>query len=339
VNVTSPLPPQTSVAWAFPEVTDLAPVPVRPRRIVFLGTPEAAVVPLLALVSAGFEVTHVISRADRRRGRRGALSASPVKASALDLGLPVSSEVGDVLDVGAELGVVVAFGQIIATPVLEHLPMVNLHFSLLPRWRGAAPVERAILAGDDTTGVCVMKLVPELDAGSIYRSLEVPVTSTVTAAGLTAELSKVGAALLVESLTEGLTGDSDQVGEVTYAHKITRDDLRLDFGRSAVELERVVRVGGAWTTFRGHRLKVLEARAAQAASLQATLPEDTGLQTQSAPAGGSGDIAGRVDEQLRVATASGVLELIVVQAANKAPMAASAWANGARLTDDDRLGQ
>ncbi|MFM7082969.1 MAG: methionyl-tRNA formyltransferase, partial [Actinomycetota bacterium] len=128
------------------------------RRIVYLGTPEMAVAPLRALVDAGVEVALVVTRADKRRGRGSALSPSPVKALALELGLPVSHELDDATKVGAALGVVVAYGRIIPLRVLSQLPMINVHFSLLPRWRGAAPVERALLAGDDETGICIMRV-------------------------------------------------------------------------------------------------------------------------------------------------------------------------------------
>ncbi len=155
--------------------------------------------PLRALVAAGFDVALVVTRPDKRRGRRGDLSPSPVKAAAVELGLPVSHDVDDVLGTGADLGVVVAFGRIIKPHVLAALPMVNLHFSLLPRWRGAAPVERAILAGDERTGVCVMEVVDELDAGGVYRRAEVPVGDR-TADELRAELVAVGTDLLVDTL-------------------------------------------------------------------------------------------------------------------------------------------
>ena len=140
-------------------------------KLVFLGTPDMAVPPLRALVDAGHEVVLVVTRADKRRGRGGATTPSPVKAAALELGLTVTHQVDDVLgaaEQGAELGVVVAFGQIIKPHVLAALPMINLHFSLLPRWRGAAPVERAMLAGDDLTGVCVMRVEEGLDTGGVY---------------------------------------------------------------------------------------------------------------------------------------------------------------------------
>ena len=125
-------------------------------RLVFLGTPEAAVAPLRTLVSAGHDVALVVSRADKRRGRGSGLVPSPVKSAALDLGLAVTDDLAACHAVGAELGVVVAYGRIIPVAMLDRLPMVNLHFSLLPRWRGAAPVERALLEGDAETGVCLM---------------------------------------------------------------------------------------------------------------------------------------------------------------------------------------
>ena len=157
--------------------------PRRPRRLVYLGTPDLAVPPLRALHAEGFDIALVVTRADKRRGRGGTLVPSPVKAAAIELGIPVTANVDDVLDAGADLGVVVAFGRIIKPHVLEAVPMVNLHFSLLPRWRGAAPVERAILAGDAETGVCVMAVEEGLDTGGVYRSATVPIGPDDTLAG------------------------------------------------------------------------------------------------------------------------------------------------------------
>ena len=151
----------------------LAPPPHgRPHRLAFLGTPDLAVPPLCALEAAGFEVALVVSQPDRRRGRGSGLSPSPVKVAALELGIPVTDRVDDVLAAGVDLGVVVAFGRLIRPHVLEAVPMVNVHFSLLPRWRGAAPVERAILAGDDRTGVDLMVVEEALDTGGIW-SIEI----------------------------------------------------------------------------------------------------------------------------------------------------------------------
>jgi len=255
----------------------------------------------------------VVTRPDKRRRRKGEPEPSPVKAAALELGLPVTEDPDDVITSGAELGVVVAYGRIIKPHVLAAVPMVNLHFSLLPRWRGAAPVERAILAGDPVTGVCLMEVVDELDAGAVYSSAEVAIGAEDTLESLRSRLVDEGTRLLVEGLAAGLPEPTPQAGEVVYAEKLSSDDLRLDWSRPAAELDRVVRVGGAWTTFRGKRLKVIEARA---------LP---------------GDGAPGVLDGVRVGTAEGLLELVEVQPEGKARQPAEAWANGAHLTPDDTL--
>jgi methionyl-tRNA formyltransferase len=238
----------------------LASPPSRPTRLAYLGTPVASVGPLRALHDAGFDIALVVTRADKRRGRGSELSPSPVKSEALALGLPVSHKVDDVLDCGADLGVVVAFGLLIQRPVLERLAFVNLHFSLLPRWRGAAPVERAILAGDRETGVCLMALEEELDTGPVYACIETPIEPDETADVLRSRLVAIGSGLLVAELRRGLESPAPQVGEPTYAAKITPDELELQWDRPAAELARVVRIGGAWTTFRHRRVKVLKAR-------------------------------------------------------------------------------
>lgn len=225
-------------------------------RLVYLGTPEMAVPPLEALVAAGHDIALVVTRVDKRRGRGSGTSPSPVKAAAERLGLTVSHSVDDVLDADAELGVVVAFGQIIKPHVLAVLPMINLHFSLLPRWRGAAPVERAILAGDEVTGVDVMAVEQGLDTGGIFAEVEVPIGPTTTADDLRHELVDVGTRLLVDTLDAGLGEPVAQVGEPTYAAKIDSAELRIDWSRTADEIDRLIRLGGAWTTFRGERFKI-----------------------------------------------------------------------------------
>ena len=232
-------------------------------KLVFLGTPDMAVPPLRALVDAGHEVVLVVTRADKRRGRGGATTPSPVKAAALELGLTVTHQVDDVLgaaEQGAELGVVVAFGQIIKPHVLAALPMINLHFSLLPRWRGAAPVERVMLAGDDLTGVCVMRVEEGLDTGGVYAVRRVPISDTVTAAELRAELVTAGTEALVETLSapvaEWIGEAYPQEGEATYAQKFTPGEFEIDWAAPVVDIHRLIRVGGAWTTFRSKRLKI-----------------------------------------------------------------------------------
>jgi methionyl-tRNA formyltransferase len=295
----------------------LASVPAHPRRLVYFGTPAAAVEPLEAVVAAGFDVGLVVTRADKRRGRGTALLPSPVKSAALRLSLPVAHRVDEAVAAGADLGVVVAFGQIIKRPVLEVLPMVNLHFSLLPRWRGAAPVERALLAGDDVTGVCLMQLEEGLDTGPVYACQSVPIGPRATADELRAELAELGADLLVQQLRDGLVDPTPQQGEATYAAKITPEELALDWQRPAVELDRVVRVGGAWTTFRGKRLKVLAA--------------------EPVP-GNDGHAPGRL-VGVEVACAKGALRLAVVQPEGRASMSAEAWRNGARPAADETMGR
>ncbi|HEX6311618.1 MAG TPA: methionyl-tRNA formyltransferase [Acidimicrobiia bacterium] len=242
-------------------------------RIVFLGTPDDAVPTLHALVGAGHDVALVVTQPDRRRGRGAATGPSPVKAAALELGLPVRSPrrasevVDEVRATGAELGAVVAFGQLLPDALLECLPhgFVNLHFSLLPRWRGAAPVERAILAGDTETGVCVMRIDAGLDTGPVFARERTPIASGETAGELRARLVEIGTRLMVETLPHVPELDPrPQEGEPTYADKLEVAEFELDWSRPATELLRVIRAGnprpGAWTTVGGARLKIWRAR-------------------------------------------------------------------------------
>jgi methionyl-tRNA formyltransferase len=274
-------------------------------KLVYLGTPGIAVPPLEALVAAGHDVVLVVTSADKRRGRGSSTSPSPVKVAAQRMGLRVSHAVNDVLAAVeidcAELGVVVAFGQLIKPQILEVVPMVNLHFSLLPRWRGAAPVERAILAGDDVTGVCVMHLEEGLDTGGVYAKTEVPIGSEQTAAELRDVLVDIGTTLLVESLSEPVVQWVDeaepQAGDVTYASKFGHGDFEIDWSGSAQQVHRLVRVGGAWTTFRGKRLKILRARLEEGKFVPVTL-----------------------------------------QPAGKAPMSFDAWRNGFQPMSDELFG-
>lgn len=253
----------------------------------------------------------MVTRPDKRRGRGGGLLPTPVKATAERHGIPVGSDVAAVTTSGAELGVVVAYGRIIKPDVLAALPMINVHFSLLPRWRGAAPVERAILAGDRVTGVCLMDVEEGLDTGAVYRRQETEIGAGETASELTARLAAMGADLLVRALAEGLGRPVPQEGEATYADKIEPADLHLDWSRPADELQRVVRLGRAWTTWSGRRLLVLRATPVGAGGAPGTVQGDVVL-------------AGR-----------GGLRLELVQPEGKRPMAGSDWLRGVRL---DALG-
>ncbi|HVX21775.1 MAG TPA: methionyl-tRNA formyltransferase [Acidimicrobiales bacterium] len=287
-----------------------------PRRLAYLGTPALAVPPLEALVDAGHEVAVVVTRPDRRRGRGGGTSASPVKEAAERLGIPVVHDHRELAEAGVDLGVVVAYGRIIPADLLAAVPMVNLHFSLLPRWRGAAPVERALLAGDRVTGVCVMKVEEGLDTGPVYLREEASIGADDDLATLRDRLVGIGSRLLVQALSGPLPEPQPQEGEPTYADKIDPAELELRWDRPAVALDRVVRLGRAWTTFRDRRLRVLRAR-----------PLATG------PVGPPGTLQGAV-----VAAGDGGLELVEVQPEGRGPMAAADWLRGARLRPGERLG-
>lgn len=250
----------------------------------------------------------VVSGADKRRGRGRSLSPTPVKEAALELGLEMVTDVDDLLEVHArepvDLAVVVAFGQLIRPHVLAEIPMVNIHFSALPRWRGAAPVERALLAGDELTAICIMTVSEGLDEGDIWAREDVPIRATDTLESLWGTMSHTGADLLLDCLQQGFRGAKPQDGEVVYARKLHTEDLRLDWERPADELSRVVRIGNAWTLFEGERFKIHEAE---------VVPSDS-------PPG--------VIDDLVVGTGDGGLKLVVVQPAGKPRMDAHAWANG-----------
>lgn len=289
--------------------------PGGPARIVYLGSPEIAVAPLRALVDAGHDVAMVVTNPDRRRGRGKDLMPTPVKACALELGLPVSHELDDVLSTGASFGVVVAYGHIIRNHILDALPMVNIHFSLLPRWRGAAPLERAILAGDETTGVCLMEIAENLDEGDVYARAEIPMANQ-SLDELRASLVQASCELLITELAQGLRTPEPQSGDITYARKLTSDDFALDFGDTAVQLSRVIRLGRAHTTLQGKRFAI------KAATVDAT---PCGL----AP----GSLDG-----VRVATGDGWLVLETVQPEGKKPVPALDWQRGARIDASTVLG-
>jgi methionyl-tRNA formyltransferase len=306
-------------------------------RLAFLGTPEVAAVVLRALHGAGHQVALVVTAPDRRRGRGSALVPTAVKQCAAELGLPLSDRIADVLGARIELGVVVAFGSIIRRDVLAEVPMVNLHFSLLPRWRGAAPVERAILAGDERTGVCLMALDEGLDTGPVFARVETQVHAEETAAELRSRLADLGASLLIERLAGGVAtlGTAEpQVGGPLYAAKIKRSELQLVWERPAIELGRLVRVGRAWTTFRGKRLIVEGARVVGATPggdrSAAGLPSGE-LPTGELPA--TGTLLG--DE---VVCGEGRLELLEVRPEGRSAQSFDSWQRGARVAVGERLG-
>ena len=284
-----------------------------------------------------------VTRCPQRRSRRGQLELSPVEAVARTLGVPVAYHMDDdiVLETAetADLGVVVAYGKMIGEALLNLLSLVNLHFSQLPRWRGAAPVERAILAGDSEIGVCLMKVTAGLDEGPVYHSATTFIDERETASELRDRLCDIGIRMLIGALNSGLPEPVSQVGDVTYAHKITSPDRRINWKASSLKIHRVVRVGGAWTTFRGQRLKILKTCLQDSSVLERY---GAGLERYVCGEIACGEIAGFssanvASKSVIVATGDGVLELVTVQTANRAAVSAYAWRNGARLKQGDRF--
>ena len=226
-------------------------------RLAFLGTPEASVPSLRALIDAGHDVALVITRPDRKRGRGGRLSPSPVKECAQELGLRVGHRLGDLDGVKVERGVVVAYGRLVPSELLERIPMLNVHFSLLPKWRGAAPVERAMLAGDEETGVSIMTLEPELDTGPVHLEKSVAIDDKPLAT-LLDELATLGAQALTEVLgsPQLLANPHAQRGDATYAAKLTKEDFHLTSSLSPTQLLRIVRLGQAYLEVGSRRILV-----------------------------------------------------------------------------------
>jgi methionyl-tRNA formyltransferase len=289
-------------------------------RVIFLGSPADAVPPLRALVGAGHEVALVVTQPDRRRGRGGDVDPSPVKAAATELDLPVVTPararevIGDVSSASADLGVVVAFGQLLPLAFLETLPhgFVNMHFSLLPRWRGAAPVERAILAGDAETGVCLMRIEEGLDTGGVYASASTPIGADETAGQLRARLVDLGTDLLLEHLPRIPSIEPEpQRGQPTYAEKLSVDEFQIDPRRPVAELARLVRAGnprpGAWMVVGGKRVKVWAAHVDASDGTPGSISADGAL-----------------------ITVDGSLRLDEVQPEGRPRMAADAWLAGTR---------
>ncbi len=294
-------------------------------RSIFLGTPSAAVASLAAVMDVT-DVGLVITRPDRARGRSGRPTPPPVKAAALEWGIEVAQpenrdELEDrIAGSDADIGFVVAYGRILTSAMLQSLPrgFVNVHFSLLPRWRGAAPVERALLAGDDTTGVSLMKLDEGMDTGPVIAAVETPIASDETGGSLTGRLSYLGAMLIDDTVPDYLRGRLVPASQlrtgVTLAPRLERTEARIDPGWTAAHAERAIRAfnprPGAWFTLDGVRILV-----------HAASPSDETIDP--------GVIASQ-DGAPVLGLADGSIRLDVVQPAGKAPMAGTAWMNGRR---------
>jgi methionyl-tRNA formyltransferase len=316
-------------------------------RVLYLGTPAAAVPPLKALLGSGHRVVGVVTRPDRPRDHRGGRPApSPVKQVALDAGLPVLQPErgrdpalpGQLAALAADVGVSCAFGFLLPPPVLAVFPhgIVNLHFSLLPAYRGAAPVQRALLDGVEVTGVCTFLIDEGMDTGPLLACLQVPVLPEEDAGSLTARLAEIGAELVVSTLN-GLEDGSirprpqPRTG-ASLAPKIDPAEARLDFGAPAARVVNAVRAftpsPGAWTTFRGRRLKVARARAVPEGAAEGLDPGRLRL--------GPGGPAGA---RLLAGAGGGAVELVTVQPEGRRPMSGVEFARGARLGEEEWLGR
>ena len=299
-------------------------------RIAFAGTPEFAVPALDALVTAGHAITGVFTQPDRPAGRGRKLRASPVKQRALALSLPVyqpatlkSAEAQAQIKGGTpQFMVVAAYGLLLPKEVLAipEFGCINIHASLLPRWRGAAPIQRAMLAGDVETGVSIMRMQAGLDTGPVYAMRTTSIYENDTAGSLHDRLAQLGAHLLLDVLAQLPTLEpvAQDDARVTYAAKLTREEARLDWARPAGQLALAVRAFHpwpmAWTRYQGEPLRILEAR---------------GCATGASASPGTVLAAG--DDGIDVATGLGVLRIMEVQAAGGRPMPASEFSHGRRL--------
>ena len=270
-----------------------------------------------ALVDNGHEVVLVVTRPDRRRGRGNELTPSPIKACALRHGLTVTHRLADVADARAERAVVVAYGAIIPADLLDSTPMLNVHFSLLPRWRGAAPVQRAILAGDEETGVSIITLEATLDTGPVHLERRIPIGDD-SADTLTQRLAALGARALIEVLasSELLDHPTPQSGETTYAEKLTADTFRLVPTMSADLAWRTVRLGHAFFFLGAKRIVALEAR-------------------RSDEPVTAGELVAR-DAEVAMGLAGGSLVLQTVRPEGSSTMSARAWWSGLRPAQERR---
>jgi methionyl-tRNA formyltransferase len=306
-------------------------------RLLFAGTPEPAVPSLTALIGSRHEVVGVLTRPDTHSGRRGTLTASPVGVAAQQAGLPVFKPASIRTDefaaefaaLGVDAVAVVAYGALIGEALLGAPPhgWVNLHFSLLPAWRGAAPVQAAIRAGDDVTGASTFLIEKGLDTGPVFGTVTEAIRPTDTAGDLLGRLSVSGASLLVatlDGLADGtVTAVPQPADGVSYAPKITVADAEIDFRLPAWAIDRLIRsvtpAPGAWVTSRWGRLGLGPVR---------VVADDRPL----AP----GEIAAG-KHQVLVGTATGAVELSTVQQPGKRAVPAADWARGARLQPGDRL--
>ncbi|MEU6480204.1 methionyl-tRNA formyltransferase [Streptomyces sp. NPDC047017] len=308
-------------------------------KLVFAGTPEVAVPALDALLASGrHEVAAVVTRPDAPAGRGRRLVASPVAERAEEAGIEVLKPARPrdpdfqerLREIAPDCCPVVAYGALLPPSALEipRYGWVNLHFSLLPAWRGAAPVQHSLMAGDEITGASTFLIEEGLDSGPVYGTVTEEIRPTDTSGDLLTRLALAGAGLLaatMDGIEDGTLKAVPQPAEgVTLAPKITVEDARIDWSAPALRVDRVVRgctpAPGAWTTFRGERLKLIQA---------APVPGRTELAPGALAVGKNSVHAG---------TGSYAVELLWVQAQGKKPMRAADWARGVRIGEGETLG-
>lgn len=304
-------------------------------KIVFMGTPVFAVAALDALHAAGHDIVCVYTQPPRPAGRGHKLQPSPVHQRAESLGIEVrhpkslkkDAEARTAFaDLKADIAVVAAYGLILPQDVLDAPKhgCLNIHASLLPRWRGAAPIQRAIMAGDHETGICIMQMEAGLDTGPVLLKGVTPITAETTASTLHDTLAAMGGQLIVETLADLdlLVAEKQPEEGVTYAHMLTKEDGRIDWTKPAVEIERQMRAlagwPGVWCMHGDERLKVLEAK----------------LQPEETRNGTPGEI---LDRKLVIACGDGALLLTKVQPQDRKPMDGVSFMNGTHMNVGDML--
>jgi len=312
-------------------------------RVLFWGTPEFAAAPLRALIGEGFEVIGVVTQPDKPVGRSRTVTAPPVKEIALEEKIPCFQPlspkdeefVATITAMEPDISIVVAYGHILPRRVID-IPKhgtLNIHASLLPLLRGAAPIQGAIRQGMRQTGVTIMRMVPALDAGPIILTAAVPILEDETYGELQNRLAELGALTLIEALALielGKASETDQDDALaTFAPKVTRDDARIDWSMTVDEVSRSIRAydpkPGAFTTLRGSDVKVFGARPAGAQSLRGAMPGEPGQVIA-------------VSEGIIVSCADGAICIRDVQPAGKKRMRASEWLRGRGVSIGDRLG-
>ncbi len=320
----------------------------RALRVAFFGTPDFAIPSLKALLSdQRFEVTVVITQPDRPAGRGGELKASPIKKLALEHGVSLLQPgsikktmlqfLTDLQSFGPlDVAVVVAFGQILPIEVLKFPSggSINVHASLLPRWRGAAPIQRALISGDKETGICLMQMEAGLDTGAVFARATIPITEQDNFGTLHDKLAQAGAELISKELVRFLSGEVRATPQpengVTYANKITNDEARIDWSKSSAEISQIVRgmspVPGAFSSIAGKRIKILAATAAAA------------INTQSTAGSQLGQIALVAPDTIEVTCGSGVLRIFELQLEGKKRMTVQEFLRGHPLAPGAIMG-